>query len=359
MSTRPTSSRSQPPGKGETGRPLLTSVPVGEARKALAMYRTMRLVREVELTIESLHKRGVMTGSFHSSIGQEACAVGVCSALEPEDLVTSTHRGHGHAVAKGVPIEGIFAELLGRQTGVSGGRGGSMHLHHRESGFVGENAIVGGGLPCAAGAAWARRRLHRKGIAVAFTGDGGVAEGIFHETLLLARFWESPCLIVCENNGLAHSMPSERLFGEPGSIARMVEATGVTARFVDGRDVLAVRDATEELLTDVRRGRPAFMECGLFRVRPHSIADPDYRYRTRGVGEEWLEANDPIARMHQMFEPSAASELAAIDTEIQAIVESSLEAAQAAEPTPVTDARSHIYATAELQAYSTIPEVHG
>ncbi len=360
MSTRPTGTRPQPAAaKAEAEGTSLKPVPARETAKALAMYRTMRLVREVELTIESLHKRGEITGSFHSSMGQEACAVGVCSALEPEDRVTSTHRGHGHAIAKGVPIEGIFAELLGRQTGVSGGRGGSMHLHHGESGFIGENAIVGGGLPCAAGAAWARRRLGKKGIAVAFTGDGGVAEGVFHETLLLARFWGSPCLIVCENNGLAHSMPSERLFGEAGAIARMVEATGVTARFVDGRDVLAVREATEELLSAVRRGRPAFMECGVFRVRPHSIADPDYRYRQRGAGEEWLKKNDPIANMYRMLEPSAANELATIDAEVKALVETSLQAARAAEPTPAADARSHIYATPELQTRAVRSEARG
>ena len=238
-----------------------------------------------------------MSGSFHSSMGQEACAVGVCAALERDDMVTSTHRGHGHAVAKGVPIEGIFAELFGRSTGVSGGRGGSMHLHHRESGFLGENAIVGGGLPWAAGAAWARKRLGKPGVAVAFTGDGGAAEGIFHEVLLLSRFWGSPCLIVCENNGLAHSMPSERLWGEPGTIARMVEATGVESRAVDGRDVLAVRKAAHELLAHVREGRPAFLECIVFRVRPHSLSDPDYRYRAHDAGAEWMKTNDPIENL--------------------------------------------------------------
>jgi TPP-dependent pyruvate/acetoin dehydrogenase alpha subunit len=259
--------------------------PAATREHVLSLYRDMKLVRAVELAIESLHRRGKMSGSFHSSMGQEACAVGVCSALEPEDMVTSTHRGHGHAVAKGVPIEGIFAELHGRESGVSGGRGGSMHLHHRERGFLGENAIVGGGLPWAAGAAWARQRLGKKGIAVAFTGDGGAAEGVFHEVLLLSRFWGSPCLIVCENNGLAHSMPSDKLWGEPGSIARMVAATGVESRVVDGRDELAVRDAAEELLDHVRGGHPAFMECAVFRVRPHSIADPDYRYRPKNAGD--------------------------------------------------------------------------
>lgn len=323
-------------------------IPADKRPAALDMYRQMQLVRAVELGIESMHRRGRMSGSFHSSMGQEACAVGVCMALETTDMVTSTHRGHGHAVAKGVPIEGIFAELFGRTDGVSGGRGGSMHLHHRESGFLGENAIVGGGLPWAAGAAWARKRLGKPGIGVAFTGDGGAAEGIFHEVLLLSRFWRSPCLIVCENNGLAHSMPAERLWGEPGSIARMVEATGVKSVAVDGRDVVAVREAAEELVAHARAGAPAFMECIVFRVRPHSIADPDYRYRDRDAGTEWMKTNDPIENLRRALEPSSAEQLDVIDTEVSQRVEEALAAAEAAEQTPVENALAHRYASPEL-----------
>jgi TPP-dependent pyruvate/acetoin dehydrogenase alpha subunit len=329
-------------------RGVLKRVPAGKQPLALELYRDMQRVRAVELAIESQHKRGHMHGSFHSSKGQEACAVGICSALEPEDMVTSTHRGHGHAVAKGVPIEGIFAELWGRSTGVSGGRGGSMHLHHRPSGFLGENAIVGGGLPWAAGAAWARKRLGKRGIGVAFTGDGGVAEGVFHETLLLARFWESPCLIVCENNGLAHSMPAERLFGQAGAITELVAATGVAARFVDGRDVMAVRAVAEEMIELVRSGRPAFIECAVFRVSPHSISDPDYRYRPKDAGVDWLKDNDPIANLHRVLEPFAADELAAIDAEVSDLVETALAAAEAAPLTSLDDAKSHVYASPEL-----------
>jgi TPP-dependent pyruvate/acetoin dehydrogenase alpha subunit len=329
-------------------RTRLTSVPTGQEHEALELYRGMKLVRALELAIESLHRRGLMRGSFHSSVGQEACAVGVCSVLAPEDMVTSTHRGHGHAVAKGVPLVGILAELWGRSSGVSGGRGGSMHLHHRESGFLGENAIVGGSLPWAAGAAWARRRQGREGIGVAFTGDGGIAAGVFHEVLVLARHWSSPCLIVCENNGLAHSMPSERVFGEPGAIARMVEATGVEARFVDGRDVLAVRETAAALVERVRSGRPAFMECGVFRVRPHSIADPDYRYRPAAAGEEWLKSNDPIENLHRALAPTAVRDLDEIDSEVERAIEAALAAAEAGEATPPSEARSHIYATPGL-----------
>jgi len=317
--------------------------------QAVDLYRSMVLVRAVETQIEQLHKRGRMSGSFHSSIGQEAAAAGVCAALRPADIVTSTHRGHGHAVAKGVPVRGIFAELFGRATGISGGRGGSMHLHHRPSGFHGQNAIVGGGLPWAAGAAWARRRTGGDDIGVAFTGDGAFGQGVFHETLLLARHWGSPTLVVCENNGLAHSMPSEQLFGPPGSIARIVAATGVTARYVDGRDVLEVARVAAELVAEVRTGRPAFLECGVFRVRPHSLADPDYRYRAKDAGPVWMQANDPVALLRARLGAAAAERLDAVDREVSALVAAAVADAEADARTAPSAAFDHVYVSEELQ----------
>ncbi|MDF5758072.1 thiamine pyrophosphate-dependent dehydrogenase E1 component subunit alpha [Spongiactinospora sp. TRM90649] len=331
-----------------------TGLPIGAAEQDEAhdFYRRMSIVRAVELEIEKMHRLGRMSGSFHSSMGQEAAAVGVCAALRPADLVTSTHRGHGHALAKGVPIEGVFAELFGRASGVSGGRGGSMHLHHRPSGFLGENAIVAGGVPWAAGAAWARRRQGTDDIGVAFIGDGGFAQGVTHETLLISRFWNSPCLIVCENNGLAHSMPSERLFGPPGSIARMVEATGVRSLHVDGRDVMAVAEAARELVAEVRRGVPAFLECSVFRVRPHSLSDPDYRYRPRRAGQDWLALNDPIANLRARLAPLPANRLARIDAEVAEEIAGALERAEAASRPPASAATSFVYSSPELQNHA-------
>ena len=315
----------------------------------LGLYRTMLLIRSVELEIERANRQGRITGSFHSSMGQEACAAGVCAALLEVDIVTSTHRGHGHAIAKGVPVDGIFAELFGRETGVSGGRGGSMHLHHRESGFYGETAIVAGGLAWAAGAAWARRRQGLPGIAVAFLGDGGFAQGATHEALLLAAHWRSPCLFVCENNGLAHSMSSEQLFGKPGKITELVAARGIESAFVDGRDVLEVAKAAARLTDHVRATeRPAFLECSVFRVRPHSISDPDYRYRDRGAGETWLETNDPIERARSLLITERADDVEAAEAEIAAVVARALEAAETASPTPAASATTSVYATPEL-----------
>ena len=321
-----------------------------DSASALSLYRGMQLVRGVELAIESMHKLGSMSGSFHSSLGQEACAVGVCSALRETDIVTSTHRGHGHAVAKGVPIGGIFAELLGRATGVSGGRGGSMHLHHRPSGFYGETAIVAGGVAWAAGAAWARRRNGSDDIAVAFIGDGAFAQGVTHETLLLARHWGSPCLIVCENNALAHSMSSEDLFGSFGAIAEQVAATGVKARYIEGHDVLAIANGVQELVDEVRRTRqPAFLECGLYRVRPHSVSDADYRYRAKDAGTSWLAANDPVAHLRRSLEPDHGAALDAIDMEVDDEIALALQVAEEAEATPASVARANLYATPALE----------
>ena len=319
-----------------------------QGARAIDLYRVMARIRRVELSIEELHRKGRISGSFHSSIGQEACAAGVCSVLSPQDVVTSTHRGHGHAIAKGVPITGIFAELYGRATGVSGGRGGSMHLHHRESGFLGESAIVGGAMAWAAGAAWARRRLGTPSIAVGFVGDGAFSQGIFHETIRLAVLWESPVLFVCENNGFAHSMPVERTVGKPGAIADFVRAEGVHAVHVDGRDVNAVHEAAVQLAATVRDGVPAFLECEVYRVRPHSLSDPDYRYRPKEAGREWLQDHDPLLRLRSHLGDDET--LDRIDAEIEREVDEAIVFAEGQPMLTPTDAWKDVYASPELNA---------
>jgi TPP-dependent pyruvate/acetoin dehydrogenase alpha subunit len=224
-----------------------------------------------------------------------------------------------------------------------------MHLHHRESGFYGETAIVGGGVAWAAGAAWGRKRRGRDDVAVAFIGDGAFAQGVTHETLLLARHWSSPCLVVCENNGLAHSMSANTLFGDYGAIAEMVAATGMTSRYVDGRDVRQVADETRRLVALIRRsGEPAFLECGVYRVRPHSVSDADYRYRPKDAGLSWLASNDPIVNLREALGQSSADALDAIEAEVAALVDAELAHAEADVPTPISAARSNVYSSAEL-----------
>ena len=303
----------------------------------LRLYRSMVIIREVELHIERLHRAGRMAGSFHSSVGQEAAASGVCEALRPDDLVSSTHRGHGHALAKGVPVGGLLAELFGLANGVSGGRGGSMHLHHLDSGFLGQNAIVAGGMPWAAGAAWGARQQGRDIIGVSFFGDGAASQGLFYETLRLATLWNSPCLFVCENNGFAHSMPVERLFGSPGTHCRLVAEQGMKAELVDGSDVLKVHEVACSLVDYVRTGYPAFLEVTVGRVRAHSLNDPEYEYRDRDSGKNWLEENDPIDTLRKSL-PDLSKEFDQIDLEVSTLISRETIQAESGEINQANDA---------------------
>ncbi len=310
---------------------------MSEQADRLRLYRGMVLIRETEIAIERLHHSGQIFGSFHSSMGQEAAAVGVCAVLEAADLVTSTHRGHGHAIAKGMPLAEIFAELFGHAGGGSRGRGGSMHLHHRPSGFLGENAIVAGGMPWAAGAAWAARRQGRDVVGVSFVGDGAAAQGLFAETLRMARTLGTPYLIVCENNHFAHSMPSETTFGAPGSIAEFASAFGVKAEFATGDDVASVRDAAGSLVRYARSsGQPAFLEVEVWRVRAHSLNDPDYRYRPKAYGEHHLREHDPIANAARKFNLGDEA-IAEVNAGVQAEIHRAMEKAAAGS---VADPRS-------------------
>lgn len=312
----------------------------------LELYETMVRIRELETRIESLHYSGRMHGSFHSSIGQEGAAAGVIGCLRPTDLVTSTHRGHGHAIAKGMSPAAIIAELLGLEQGSSGGKGGSMHLHDVACGFLGENAIVAGGVPWAAGAAWASRRLGKDLVAVSFVGDGGAAHGVLAETLRMARTFGTPLLVACENNHLAHSMPVERTFGEPGSIAAWATGFGMRAEYVAGDDVLAVHRLAAEMVEEVRAtGRAAFLEIEVWRVRAHSLNDPDYRYLPKDLGQSHLETHDPIANAARDL-PVPEAEAAAIRERVAREIAGAVDAAIGGQAAPVRSATAGIYSEA-------------
>lgn len=312
----------------------------------LELYETMVRIRKLETSIETLHYGGRMHGSFHSSIGQEGAAAGVIGCLRSTDLVTSTHRGHGHAVAKGMRPATIVAELLGLQQGSSGGRGGSMHLHDIACGFLGENAIVAGGVPWAAGAAWASRRLGKDLVAVSFVGDGGAAQGVLAETLRMARTWGTPLLVACENNHLAHSMPVERTFGEPGSIAAWAAGFGMRAEYVAGDDVFAVNRLAAEMVEEVRTtGRAAFLEVEVWRVRAHSLNDPDYRYLPKDFGKSHLQTHDPIANAERDL-PLSGAEAAAIREQIAREITRAIDAAFEGQTAPVRSATTGVYSDA-------------
>lgn len=258
----------------------------------LAMYRQMVLIRVAEETLLRLFERAEMPGFIHSYVGEEATGVGVCHALEKTDVITSTHRGHGHVIAKGCDLNAFFAELYGRANGSCKGKGGSMHVADLDIGVFGANGIVGGGVPLAAGNALAASIRGEKRVAIAFMGDGATDIGPFHETLNLAAVWNLPVVFVVENNGFADFIRvSDHQKIE--YIARRAEAYGMVGVTVDGNDVEAVHLAATEAVARARNGGgPTLLECVTYRWRGHFEGDPQ-PYRTQEEVEEW-KTRDPI-----------------------------------------------------------------
>jgi len=284
----------------------------------LALLRTMVRIRAFEEHAREAHGRAQVPGVLHLSIGQEAVAAGVCSALQRNDFIASTHRGHGHAIAKGADAKAMMAELFGRTGGTCHGKGGSMHIADFSVGMLGANGVVGGGIGIAIGAAQAARLLGADRLSVCFFGDGAVNRGPFLEGLNWARIYDLPVLFVCEDNGFAAFTRTSETTGGPGAAAR-AEAIGVPTMRVDGNDVFAVHEAAAELLARCRRSEgPAFLYAPTYRLDGHTIAD-----RTPYRAPEEVAAQhqrDPIARLTRTLiglgaEPAA---LAQLDTQAQA-----------------------------------------
>jgi len=263
----------------------------------LALLRTMVRIRAFEEHARAAHGRGEIPGVLHLSIGQEAVAAGVCSALQRNDTIASTHRGHGHAIAKGADTKAMMAELFGRTGGTCHGKGGSMHIADFSVGMLGANGVVGGGIGIAIGAAQAARLLGTDRLSVCFFGDGAVNRGPFLEGLNWARIYDLPVLFVCEDNGFAAFTRVSETTGGPGAAAR-AEAIGVPAMRVDGNDALAVHAAATELVARSRRGEgPAFLYAPTYRLEGHTIADrTPYRSPEEVAAQRRL---DPIARLTQ------------------------------------------------------------
>jgi pyruvate dehydrogenase E1 component alpha subunit len=302
----------------------------------VALLREMMLIRRFEEKCVELYSATKIRGFLHLCIGEEATAVGVLSALRPEDAVISTYREHGHALARGVPASEVMAELYGKATGCSRGRGGSMHLFDAGRRFYGGNAIVGGGLPLAVGLALADAMEHRPVATAVIFGDGAFAEGEFHESANLAALWHLPVLFCCENNryAMGTSLPREHANTD---LAARAASYGMTARSVDGMDVEAVRAATDEAVAMLRRGEgPVFLELHTYRYRAHSMYDPD-RYRDKAEIERF-KARDPIATLTARLVETArltSDDLAGLGAEVAAEVEAAVAAAEAGpwEPT--------------------------
>lgn len=257
------------------------------------LYRQMALIRSFEETAYRAYEQGEISGTIHASIGQEAVAVGVISSLREDDVVFTHHRGHGHALVKGVDPVRLFAELLGRADGVSAGKGGSMHATDTGVGFLGSLAVVGGSIPLAVGVALAAQRRGEEIVAVAFFGDGAVNEGVLYESMNLAAVWRLPVVFVCENNGFAISVPHSYATAGAGVVER-ARSFGLAAEQVDGQDVAEVRRAADSLVRGARAGCPALLEALTYRFVGHSRGDPPYGlYRSEDEVDEWRE-RDPL-----------------------------------------------------------------
>jgi 2-oxoisovalerate dehydrogenase E1 component len=312
----------------------------------LPLYRTMQLIRQCEEQLARSHQRGLVHGACHTYVGQEAVAAGVCAHLRRDDVVFSTHRGHGHALAKGMDPRELIAELYGRRTGCSRGRGGSMHLFAPEIGMMGTSGIVGPCILQAAGAGYSFKLLGVDRVAVAFFGDGAVSNAAFHEGLNMAAIWKLPVLFVCENNQFATEVPFAYAAGNT-DVAGRGPTYGVASTAVDGNDVFAVFEAAGQAVARARAGAgPTLIECKTYRTRPHAEGMGDFTYRSRDEVESW-KARCPIARLRRTLTDSGAAapgELDAIDAEIKRRVDDAQSVAETDPwPDPLTAAH-HVYA---------------
>jgi pyruvate dehydrogenase E1 component alpha subunit len=263
--------------------------------RLLGAYRTMRLIRSFEEKLIELVTLGKMSGFLHVYLGEEAVATGVCAQLGEVDYVASTHRGHGHAIAKGVDVRGMMAELFGRSTGTCKGKGGSMHIADLDKGMLGANGIVGAGIPLATGAALTAKLKRTGGVAVAFFGDGASNQGAFHESLNLAAIWKLPVVYVVENNGWGEFTPTDYVI-PVRDIATRAASYAMPSAIADGMDFFDVFAKAGEAIARARRGEgPTLLECKTYRFAGHFVGDP-LAYRRKDEAERWMAERDPLRR---------------------------------------------------------------
>jgi pyruvate dehydrogenase E1 component alpha subunit len=306
-----------------------------EIARSLALLKTMMHIRRFEEIAEIAQRGGEIPGTLHLSIGQEGVAAGVCSALEPSDLITSTHRGHGHSIAKGAPLDAMMAELFGRAGGSCHGKGGSMHVADFSVGMLGANGVVGGGIGIAVGAAHGLRVRGSTAVTATFFGDGAVNRGPFLESLNWAATFKLPVLFICEDNGFAAFTRTARLTAGEGPAAR-ARAIGIPSVVVDGNDVIDVADIAAQLVARMRRGDgPMFLHARTYRLRGHTIADKGaYRDAEEHARQEKL---DPINLLRQrLVKMGAAVAVERVAMEVERDLAAALSAARAAPlPDPI------------------------
>jgi pyruvate dehydrogenase E1 component alpha subunit len=281
--------------------------------KLIRLYRQMVAIRLFEERVNDLYTRALMPGLAHLYIGEEAIAVGVCEALRGDDYITSTHRGHGHCLAKGATPDRMFAELLGKEAGYCKGKGGSMHIADPDTGNLGANAIVGGSAGIANGAAFSSKYLKNGRVSVCFFGEGALGQGLLYETMNIAELWKLPVIFVCENNGYnEYTHFREALAGE---VASRPAAFAMANESIDGQNVRTVYQTAKKYVERARRGEgPAFLECVTYRYHGHHVGDiARSYYRPKAEEQEWVTNKDPIALHGEWLMANGVADRAALD----------------------------------------------
>jgi TPP-dependent pyruvate/acetoin dehydrogenase alpha subunit len=322
----------------------------GSADDARRVLATMWTIRRFEEAVDEMFARGLLYGTMHLSIGQEASATGACLALRDDDVITSTHRGHGHCIAKGADLGRMMAELLARDSGYCRGRGGSMHIADVAKGNLGANGIVAGGIPIAVGAGLALKLQGTDKVALSFFGDGATSEGAFHESVNLAAIWDLPVVFVCENNHYGMSMSVEEV-SRLERVADRAAGYGIPGVTVDGNDVQAVYDAATEAVATARAGRgPTLIEAITYRWKGHSKSDQNL-YRTREEIESWRQ-RDPLDRFEQAILEAKSldeDEIKQVRDQARDAVRDAVRTGQSGPP-PSTDLLGAVYAPSEVDA---------
>lgn len=314
----------------------------------LEMYRRMQLIRQFEQAAILLYQTGKIPGACHCSIGQEAAIVGACMALDDNDNMTGTHRSHGHPIGKGAKLNALMAELMGKETGICRGRGGSMHLADSSVGILGESSIVGGGIPLAAGAALSAKLRGTKQVALTFFGDGASNQGTFGETLNMAAIWKLPVIFFCENNLYAITTSVADSHGQP-DIAKRAEGYGLPGVIVDGQDANAVYKATQAAVERARRGDgPTLIEAKTYRFDEHQVGlntNASSPYRSDAEVQDYMKHRDPLVLFQQSMAKNgiAANEIAGIEAEVAQAVTQAIEFAEQSPAPAVADLYDNMY----------------
>ena len=317
------------------------------SKKWLQMYRRMQMIRHFEEHVNDLYLRALMPGLAHLYIGEEAVAVGICEALQEEDYITSTHRGHGHCVAKGALPDRMFAELLGKEAGYCRGKGGSMHIADPATGNLGANAIVAGSAGIATGAAFSAKHTGKGQVAVCFFGEGALGQGVVYEVMNLAALWKLPVIYVCENN--LYTEYTHFTETTAGDILARGRAFGVPSESVDGQDVRAVFAAATRLVKSARRGEgPAFLLCNTYRYTGHHVGDINREYyRSKQEEQDWKTRRDPILLFGNWLKAEKIADAAAlqrIESEVEAEMQAAVDFAIAAPYPEKSEVNQDVYA---------------